>query len=498
MAIEKTIKLNVDAQEALKELTKLGNVFEEDYQNADNLTAEIGALEDALYEMARAGKQGTKEFDALAAEVGKAKKTIIETDMVIDGMSQTMAQNLGGALGGITAGFELGAGVMGAFGVESEKVEEALLKVQSAIAIAQGVQGIREAIPAFRNLGKTAKAALSGIRSGIAATGIGLFVVALGTIVAYWDDIKKAVSGVSEEQQKLNELNQKNAEAQIEKLNAIEGQTNQLKLQGKSEKEILEIKNRQIDAAIEEQEISIETAKMTLQAQLEAEKRNKSILEGILLFLTSPLQILLGTIDTISEGLVYLGAIEEGLSLRASMTESLAETIFDPTDVEETGNELIKEQEKVLEELKERRAGNQLAITDIERNGSNERIDIARQEFDAKIAEYLRLKQLDEDLAQWQKQHDEEELARKKQMQDEIDAYLDAELAKEEAIINAQIEADKIKEELAQAELEREIALKDAKLSLASETFGALGELVQFLLVLLQILALYYFQLSLL
>jgi hypothetical protein len=479
MAIEKTIKLNVDAQEALKELTKLGNVFEEDYQNADNLTAEIGALEDALYEMARAGKQGTKEFDALAAEVGKAKKTIIETDMVIDGMSQTMAQNLGGALGGITAGFELGAGVMGAFGVESEKVEEALLKVQSAMAIAQGVQGIREAIPAFRNLGKTAKAALSGIRSGIAATGIGLFVVALGTIVAYWDDIKKAVSGVSEEQQKLNELNQKNAEAQIEKLNAIEGQTNQLKLQGKSEKEILEIKNRQIDAAIEEQEISIETAKMTLQAQLEAEKRNKSILEGILLFLTSPLQILLGTIDTISEGLVYLGAIEEGLSLRASMTESLAETIFDPTDVEETGNELIKEQEKVLEELKERRAGNQLAITDIERNGSNERIDIARQEFDAKIAEYLRLKQLDEDLAQWQKQHDEEELARKKQMQDEIDAYLDAELAKEEAIINAQIEADKIKEELAQAELEREIALKDAKLSLASETFGALGELVQ-------------------
>ena len=62
-------------------------------------------------------------------------------------------------------------------------------------------------------------------------------------------------------------------------------QTNQLKLQGKSEREILEIKRRQIDAAIEEQGISIETAKMTLQAQLEAEKRNKSILEGILLFI---------------------------------------------------------------------------------------------------------------------------------------------------------------------------------------------------------------------
>jgi hypothetical protein len=51
-------------------------------------------------------------------------------------MSQTIAQNLGGALGGVTSAFELGAGAMGAMGVESEKVEEALLKVQSASAIA--------------------------------------------------------------------------------------------------------------------------------------------------------------------------------------------------------------------------------------------------------------------------------------------------------------------------------------------------------------------------
>jgi hypothetical protein len=63
-----------------------------------------------------------------------------------------MSQKLGGALGGVTAGFELTQGVMGAFGAESEQVEKALLKVQSAMAIAQGVQGFREAIPAFQAL----------------------------------------------------------------------------------------------------------------------------------------------------------------------------------------------------------------------------------------------------------------------------------------------------------------------------------------------------------
>jgi hypothetical protein len=54
------------------------------------------------------------------------KKVIIDTDRTVDGMSQTLAQNLGGALGGVTSAFELGAGAMGAMGVESEKVEEAL------------------------------------------------------------------------------------------------------------------------------------------------------------------------------------------------------------------------------------------------------------------------------------------------------------------------------------------------------------------------------------
>jgi hypothetical protein len=53
-------------------------------------------------------------------------------------------------LGGVTSGFELVQGAMGAMGAESENVQKALLKVQSAMAIAQGVQGIKDSIPAFK------------------------------------------------------------------------------------------------------------------------------------------------------------------------------------------------------------------------------------------------------------------------------------------------------------------------------------------------------------
>jgi hypothetical protein len=67
-------------------------------------------------------------------------------------MSGTMSQKLGGSIQGLSGGFELAQGVMGAFGAESAKVEEALLKVNSAMAIAQGVQSVRESIPAFKAL----------------------------------------------------------------------------------------------------------------------------------------------------------------------------------------------------------------------------------------------------------------------------------------------------------------------------------------------------------
>jgi hypothetical protein len=101
------------------------------------------------------------------------------------------------------------------------------------------------------------------------------------------------------------------------------------------------------------------------------------------------------------------------------------------------------------------------------------------------MEEYKRLRKIDEDFAQREKEWAAEEKAereaekqRAKETIDEIEAYLDAELAKEEAIRDAAIESDNLKKELAQKELEREIALKDAKLGLASETFKGLGELV--------------------
>jgi hypothetical protein len=186
---KKTVIIEVQTEDGVKQLDRLSAKFDEVYGDVLPLTASIGELEDQLYQMALEGKKGTKEFDLLAQEAGRLKKTLQQVDLEVDGLSMTTANKLGGALGGVTAGFELVQGAMGAMGVESEKVQEALLKVQSAMAIAQGVQGLKESVPVFKAIGAAGKAAFTGIRGAILATGIGALIVGVGLLISNWDKV---------------------------------------------------------------------------------------------------------------------------------------------------------------------------------------------------------------------------------------------------------------------------------------------------------------------
>lgn len=186
---KKTVIIEVQTEDGVKQLDRLSAKFDEVYGDVLPLTASIGELEDQLYQMALEGKKGTEEFNLLAQEAGRLKKTLQQVDLEVDGLSMTTANKLGGALGGVTAGFELAQGAMGAIGVESEKVQEALLKVQSAMAIAQGVQGLKESIPVFKAIGAAGKAAFSGIRGAILATGIGVLVVGVGLLISNLDKV---------------------------------------------------------------------------------------------------------------------------------------------------------------------------------------------------------------------------------------------------------------------------------------------------------------------
>lgn len=308
------------------------------------------------------------------------------------------------AAGGIAAV----QGAMALFGGESQEVEKALLKVQSAMALSQGLSQLKD----ISKVGEQLKISFKGLTTGVngfkkalIATGIGALVVAVGLLVTYWDDILGLVNGVGSEQKKLNEATLKDLEANKEKLDAIDGQANQLKLQGKSEEEILQMKIAQTDEAIKAAEINLQNAEATKQAQVEASMRNKAILQGLIAMVTAPITAVLAGIDLIGK------AAGQNFNLAEGFTGGIAEMVFDPEAVAEEGDKTIKEAQAQLNQLKEKRAGFELSVLDGQK-AAGEKAAAEREKQNQKEQEALailndaRIKMLD-------KQKQEEEAVEK-------------------------------------------------------------------------------------
>ena len=117
-------------------------------------------------------KQAQVEVQTLSEKFGATSKQAVEAaksaailkDKIADAKALTDAFNpdakfkaVTGALTGVAGGFSVLTGAMGAFGKQNEDVEKAILKVQSAMAIASGLQAIGESIDSFKQLGAVIK-----------------------------------------------------------------------------------------------------------------------------------------------------------------------------------------------------------------------------------------------------------------------------------------------------------------------------------------------------
>jgi hypothetical protein len=188
-----------------------------------------------------------EKFGATSAQaVEAAKKAAILKDKIGDAKALTDAFNpdakfkaLSGSLTGVAGGFSVVTGAMGAFGKQSEDVEKALLKVQSAMAIASGAQAIGESIDSFKQLGAVVTnfgtsavssfKAMSAANKAFMVTGIGVLLVALGAVVAYWEDISNALYKNTRARELNNKVQSSSVQLISKELNAADVLTKQLK-----------------------------------------------------------------------------------------------------------------------------------------------------------------------------------------------------------------------------------------------------------------------------
>jgi hypothetical protein len=380
MAITKTIEIDVNSQGATSGINNITNSIEQTDKATQSLRSQLRQAQAEVGELSEKFGATSKEAIEAAKRAGQLKDAIGDAKALTDAFNpDAKFSALSGSLGGVASGFSAVEGSLALAGVQSENLQETMVRLQAAMALSQGLQGLGESIDSFKQMGAVAKNALAGIRTGIAATGIGVLLVALGAVVAYWDDIKEAVGGVSSEQEELNTLAQTNLDTEQDKFNALSLQENTLKLQGKSEKDILKMKIAQTDQMIKASEIQIEQSIATTKAQTEAAKRNQDILAGVLKFLSIPLTMILKTVDAVGS------ALGKDFGLEEKVFKGISSLVFDPKETQAEGDKVVAEQRKALDKLKNDRAGLQLSVNNIDNQANKEAADKRKEANDKAI-----------------------------------------------------------------------------------------------------------------
>lgn len=173
----------------------------------------LGSLKSQLREAQNDVNALSEKFGATSQEaINAAKRAAQLKDAIGDAKALTDAFNpdakfnaLSSSIGGVLNGFQAFEGALGLVGVEGEAVQETLLKVQSAMALSQGIQGLAEARDSFKQLGAVIGDTFKGLKGALLASGIGAFVVLLGVVASEWDNIAESLGLVNKKQEAYND-----------------------------------------------------------------------------------------------------------------------------------------------------------------------------------------------------------------------------------------------------------------------------------------------------
>lgn len=263
MAIEKVIDIKIqgNADEAVGSLRSQLRAAQ----------ADVAALSEKFGVTSQQAVEAAKKAGELKDRIGDAKALTdaFNPDAKFKALSSSLA--------GVAGGFAAVQGGMALFGAESAEVEKTLLKVQSAMALSQGLQAIGESVDSFKQLGAviqstttfkkldtlataaatvvqrlfssavtTTAVSFNALKTAIVSTGIGALVVGLGYLVAKMNESSDATEEMTERQKDLNKQLEYGKELADANAKGIDYNTQielaSAKQRGASDKELTQIK----------------------------------------------------------------------------------------------------------------------------------------------------------------------------------------------------------------------------------------------------------------
>jgi hypothetical protein len=254
MAETKTINLDIE--------TNLGSLKSQ----LREAQAEVAAMADKFGVTSQQAAEAAKKAAELKDRIADAKDL---TDAFNpDAKFNALSRSIGGALDGFQA-FE---GAIGLVGVESEELQKTLLKVQSAMALSQGIQGVMEAKDSFVQLGAVVKNAFAGMTTAakvFMVSGIGILIAALGVLVAKWDDVKSALTPATAQAKKFEQTTRESGEAARAALDSFDEYEKTLKRLGFTEDQIADKRRKRFKEAIDQTKRELKAAQDLYNSQKE-------------------------------------------------------------------------------------------------------------------------------------------------------------------------------------------------------------------------------------
>lgn len=295
------LKVNVDGKQAQSSVGSIRKELKEANQ-------ELIAAQQNFGEYSQQALSAARRVAELRDRIGEAAETAALFD------PSKKFQVFAGALNAVAGGFSAVQGALGLIGVESEAVEKQLLKVQSALALSQGLSVIADSVKDFQRLkavlgeisvvqkvnaasNRLAAATMTAfgvsvnttavsfrvLKTAIAATGIGLLVVAIGAAVEAFSTFESAATRAANAQKSFNEQSKKIADEGLKaEQEFIDRQTkllvSQVKARGGTAEEIAKIERDALENRKKSyQRYFDEVVGLDKQAALDIEKNIKDL-----------------------------------------------------------------------------------------------------------------------------------------------------------------------------------------------------------------------------
>jgi hypothetical protein len=356
-----TIDFNVTSN-AVNVLNQTGAAAENTAKGFTSAKAELRALQQQLLTM----DQSSDAFKKASARAAELKDNIGD-------LSAEINANAGNAFEGLSNN-------VGLFGTRLMSLD---LK-----GAGQALKGMGQNVSKIDF--KTLKDEVGGLISGFASLGkailanpILLLVGAIVAIIANFDDliklfpsVEKGLTGINEQERESLALSKAKADASQKAYENIDKQANILKLQGKSEREILNIKIKALETAIADRKAQLAITEKQAITQVQTAKRNREILEGIIRFLTAPLQLLLTAVDKIAG---YIGVDSK---LAEGFTDLAAGLLIDPQELETELNKTIEENKAAIATMENDYAGLKLSVKDMDKKAADDKKAALKKEND--------------------------------------------------------------------------------------------------------------------